>query len=64
VSPGVYADAIRVEAAVRALSEQREPISDLADDLGFSAPSNFTRFFQQHAGIAPRQFRRALAQVA
>jgi len=64
VSPGVYADAFRVEAAVRALSEQREPISDLADDLGFSAPSNFTRFFQQHTGIAPRQFRRALAQVA
>jgi AraC-like DNA-binding protein len=35
----------------------------LADDLGFSAHSNFTRFFQQHTGIAPRQFRRALAQV-
>lgn len=63
VSPGVYSNAIRVEAAVRALSELHEPIVDLADDLGFSAHSNFTRFFQQHTGIAPRQFRRALAQV-
>ena len=61
VSPGVYANAIRVEAAVRALSEQREPIAALARDLGFSAQSNFTRFFQQHTGVAPRHFRQSLA---
>jgi AraC family transcriptional regulator len=64
VSPGVYGNAIRVEAAVRALSEQQKSVVALADDLGFSAQSNFTRFFQQHTGIAPRQFRRALAQVS
>ena len=63
VSPAVYANSIRVEAAVRALSEQPKPILDLASDLGFSAASNFTRFFQQHTGIAPRNFRHALAQV-
>ena len=64
VSPGVYGNAIRVETAVRALSDQQEnSIVSLAGDLGFSAHSNFTRFFQQHTGIAPRQFRRALAQV-
>ena len=63
VSPAVYANSIRVEAAVRALSEQPKPILDVASDLGFSAPSNFTRFFQQHTGIAPRNFRHALAQV-
>ena len=61
-SPGVYGNAIRVEAAVRALSEQRQSIESLSDSLGFSAHSNFTRFFQQHTGIAPRQFRRALAR--
>ncbi len=64
VSPGVYYNAVRVEAAVRALSEQRKSIVTLADNLGFSAHSNFTRFFQQHTGIAPRQFQRALAQVS
>jgi AraC family transcriptional regulator len=63
VSPGVYGNAIRVEAAVRVLSEQRESIATLAEDLGFNAQSNFTRFFQQHTGVAPRQFRRSLASV-
>lgn len=63
VSPGVYGNAIRVEAAVRALSEQHGPIATLAQDLGFSAQSNFTRFFQQHTGVAPRQFRRSLAPI-
>ena len=63
MSPGVYANALRVEAAVRGLGERREPISALSDQLGFSAQSNFTRFFQQHTGIAPGQFKRALAQV-
>jgi AraC family transcriptional regulator len=63
LSPGVYGNAIRVEAAVRALSERRQPVVALANDLGFSAHSNFSRFFQQHTGIAPRQFRRALANA-
>lgn len=63
VSPAVYGNAIRVEAAVRALCEQQKSVVALADELGFSAHSNFTRFFQQHTGIAPRQFRRALAQA-
>jgi AraC family transcriptional regulator len=64
VSPGVYGNAIRLEAAVSALSEQHEPIAAVAEELGFSAQSNFTRFFQQHTGIAPRQFRKSLAQIS
>jgi AraC-like DNA-binding protein len=64
VSPGLYGNAIRVEASVRGLSEQQQPIAVIADDLGFSAQSNFTRFFQQHTGTAPSQFRRVLAEVS
>lgn len=64
ISPGLFSNAIRVEASVRALSEQDRPVGALSDELGFSAQSNFTRFFQQHTGIVPSQFRRALAQVS
>lgn len=63
VSPGVFADAIRVETAVRVLSEPHHSLGRISNDLGYSAQSNFTRFFQQHTGIAPSQFRRALAAV-
>ena len=62
VSPGLFRNAIRVEESVRALSERRLGVSQLSDELGFSAQSNFTRFFQQHTGATPHQFRRVLAE--
>ncbi len=34
-------------------------LSDVAFDLGFSAPSNFSRFFKEHIGVSPSTFRRA-----
>lgn len=64
VSPAVYANALRVEAAVAALREQGQGIATIADELGFSAQSNFTRFFQQHTGTSPNQFRRVMACLA
>lgn len=64
VTPAVYGNALRVEASVAALGTRGSSISAVADDLGFSAPSNFCRFFQQHTGLVPRDFRRAVATVA
>ncbi|MFG1359675.1 AraC family transcriptional regulator [Xanthobacter pseudotagetidis] len=63
VTPAVYGNALRVEASVAALGTRSTSISTVADDLGFSAPSNFCRFFQQHTGLVPRDFRRAVAMV-
>lgn len=63
VTPAVYGNALRVEASVAALGMRSTSISNVADDLGFSAPSNFCRFFQQHTGLVPRDFRRAIAMV-
>lgn len=63
VSPRVYESALRVESAVGKLSKRHCEIGDISDDLGFSAQSNFTRFFQQHTGASPSQFRRVLAEL-
>ena len=63
VSPAVYGNVLRVEAAVTALAEPRITVAAVSDELGFSAQSNFTRFFQQHTGVLPSEFRRVVANL-
>ena len=63
VSPAVYANATRIEAAVDALRSPQAAIGTISGELGFSAQSNFTRFFQQHTGTPPHQFRRVMANL-
>jgi AraC-like DNA-binding protein len=63
VSPRVYANALRVETAVSRLRQQLDEIGEISEHLGFSAQSNFTRFFQQHAGTSPNQYRRVMADL-
>lgn len=63
VSPHVYFNALRVEAAVGRLRGRHDDIGNISDQLGFSAQSNFTRFFQQHTGASPNQFRRVMADL-
>jgi AraC-like DNA-binding protein len=60
LSPRLYLNALRVEAAVGRMHQQHDGIGDISDALGFSAQSNFTRFFRQHTGTSPHQYRRVL----
>jgi AraC-like DNA-binding protein len=63
VSPRVYVNALRVETAVGRLRRQEDEIGSISDELGFSAQGNFTRFFQQHTGTSPNQYRRVMADL-
>lgn len=63
VSAGVYQASLRLERAVNWLGIERQPVNLVSDALGFSAQSNFTRFFQQHVGVAPSEFRRIAETV-
>ncbi|MGH6712469.1 MAG: helix-turn-helix domain-containing protein [Bradyrhizobium sp.] len=63
VSPRVYVNALRVETAVGRLRQHQNEIGSISEDLGFSAQSNFTRFFQQHTGTSPNQYRRVMADL-
>ena len=60
VTPMVYANVLRFEAAVQRLTRSGRPVGEVAHDLGFSAPSHFSRFFRQHLGITPSDYRRVV----
>jgi AraC family transcriptional activator of pobA len=54
-------DRILLEAK-RLLVHTDTPVARIATMLQFQDPAYFTRFFRQHAGIAPLEFRRAFAK--
>jgi transcriptional regulator GlxA family with amidase domain len=58
-TPQVFWSAVRVEEAMRRLISRGESLTSVSLDLGFSAPSNFSRFFKEHTGVTPSTFRRA-----
>lgn len=60
VPPSVYINSLRVETAIDRLVNSLDPIAEVSYDLGFSAPGHFTRFFRQHLGITPSDYRRAV----
>jgi AraC family transcriptional regulator len=60
VTPHVYANVLRMEAAIQNLARTDLPLCAISESLGFSAQSHFTRFFQQHLGVVPSQYRRVV----
>ena len=58
-SPRSYLDMLCIESAISKLSSGTGKIAEVSAELGFSAQSNFTRFFQQQVGIPPSEYRRA-----
>lgn len=48
--------------AKRLLVHTDTPVASIATALQFQDPAYFTRFFRQHAGIAPLEFRRTYAR--
>ena len=63
LTPSVYWNMLRMERAVAELGAGLRPIHDIAADLGFSAQSNFARFFRDHQGVSPRAYRSATITV-
>lgn len=58
-SPREYLDLLCVGTAITRLSKTDIKIADVSAELGFSAQSNFTRFFLNQVGASPSEFRRA-----
>ena len=61
-SPRTYLDLLCIEAAIARLSSGRGKIAELSAELGFSAQSNFTRFFLNRVGVPPSEYRRAASR--
>jgi AraC-like DNA-binding protein len=64
LTPGLYMNVLRMEAAIGGLSADETAIAALSQRLGFSAQSHFTRFFRQHLGITPTDYRRKTRVLA
>jgi len=60
LTPTLYNNILRVEAAIHGITDTRESMSTLSANLGFNAQSHFTRFFQQHTGVLPSQYRQVV----
>lgn len=57
LTPHVYLNTLRMEAAVEAIATSDQSITDIGLDLGFSSQSSFTRFFCSNVGMAPSDYR-------
>jgi AraC-like DNA-binding protein len=57
LTPALYANVLRMEGAIDAMSGSPTAVTEVAYRLGFSAPGHFTRFFRQHLGITPTDYR-------
>lgn len=63
-SPLHMIDAVRVNWAVRCLSTTSMTIAEISDELGFSTPGHFTRFFTMHIGLRPSEYRARLHHLS
>jgi len=64
LTPNLYASTLLVEGAISRLSGTENAIAGIAAELGFSEQGNFTRFFSQHVGCTPSDYRRKVDLLA
>jgi AraC-like DNA-binding protein len=57
-------DALRRDMALARLSKTRDPIAQIATDLGYADPSAFYRAFVEWTGMAPAHYRQRLTHAA
>jgi AraC-like DNA-binding protein len=57
MTPHIYVNLLRMELAVKTVVHCEDSLSLVSDRLGFAAQSHFTRFFRDHAGVNPSEFR-------
>ena len=62
MAPRMFANMLRLESAMAEVMAGERALAEVSDELGFSVPAHFTRFFRDHAGAAPSEYR-ALARL-
>lgn len=56
LSPNELINITRLKKAAQLLTNQEYKVYEIANKLGFSTPSHFTRNFQKQFGISPKEF--------
>ncbi len=54
-----YLTEVRLKKAKSLLRETNRPMSEIADETGFSSPAYFTTFFKQHTQKTPSEYRKS-----
>ncbi len=57
VTPRVFLNMLRIETAVKSVVASDVSFGALSDQLGFTTQAHFTRFFRDHTGVPPSNFR-------
>lgn len=57
MTPHVYFNLLRMELAVKSVVHTQDSLAAVSNALGFSTQGHFTRFFRDHAGVNPSEFR-------
>jgi AraC family transcriptional regulator len=64
ITPSIFWNSLRLEEAMQQMGSSQASLTSVASRLGFDAQCNFTRFFRQHTGVAPSEYRHALMRHA
>mgnify|MGYP003295947747 CR=1 FL=1 len=56
-TPAKMVEAMRLEAACRALEESRLPLKSIADAVGYGDEQKLRRAFSRHLGVSPSEYR-------
>ena len=59
MAPLEYQIALRLRRAMHLLASSSVPVAQIAEETGFKSDSYFSKFFHEHAGMSPRQYRLA-----
>lgn len=57
MTPHVYINLLRMELAVKSVVHANDSLALVSSKLGFNNQGHFTRFFSDHAGVNPSEFR-------
>ena len=52
-----YIHAKMIDAAKERIVDRNKSLSEISSELGFKYPQHFTRFFKQHVGYSPSEYR-------
>jgi transcriptional regulator GlxA family with amidase domain len=63
-TPAKTVEAIRLEAARRALEDGMAPIKRIATQVGYGDEQNLWRVFQRHLGVSPTEYRARFSSAA
>ncbi len=64
ITPAVYVETLRVEAARQRLERSHEPVEVVAERTGFGTPETMRRAFARRVGVPPAEYRSRFTRAA